>query len=63
MLYEKQIRLSFQGTEMMKVLVAAMSLPVEESSALIAGVHERSKAENTPLRRGQETDHDYRRPD
>lgn len=36
------------GTEMMKVLVAAMSLPVDESSALIKNVTEEVKARQKP---------------
>ena len=39
---------TISGTEMMKVLVAAMSLPVDESSALIKSVTEEVKARPTP---------------
>ena len=43
------------GAEMMKVLVAAMSLPVEESTALIKSVTEEVKGRAPgPVRQGRE---------
>jgi benzoyl-CoA reductase subunit C len=45
---------SISGIEMMKVMVAAMSLPVEESTGLICSIMDEVKKEGVPLQKNQQ---------